>query len=279
VDFDFEDTLDTIRGEIEETDIFPALNVVHDLGGNQNLRLGFSQTVNRPEFRELTPFEFTDIVGGRAVVGNPDLERSLIQNYDARWEWFPSGIEVVAASVFFKHFDQPIERFVEPTAQLRTSYTNADSARNLGLELEGRRRVSDHIVVGANYTFVDSSITLAPAQTNVLTTLERPLSGTSKHLFNGMVELANDVLSARFLANYFGDRIVDVGSLGLPDILEEGRPTFDFVLSARLNPRLNLRFQAENLGDQEIRYIQGGLTQREFTLGRTFQFSIGFIGF
>ena len=279
VDFDFDEPLDTIIGEIEETDVFPAINLVQDLGGSQNLRVGYSQTVNRPEFRELTPFEFTDIVGGRAVVGNPDLERTLIQNVDVRWEWFPSGIEVVAASVFYKRFDQPIERVVEPTAQLRTSYTNAESARNFGIELETRRRIGEHVVVGGNYTFVDSSITLTPSQTNVLTTLERPLAGTSENLFNGLVEVGNATASARVLLNYFGDRIVDVGSLGLPDIVEEGRPTFDVVLSTRLGPRLNLRFQAENLGNREIRYLQGGRTQRAFALGRTFAFTIGFIGF
>jgi TonB-dependent receptor len=278
-DTDFDETVQTVRGEIEETDVFPAVNIVQDLGRNQNLRLGFSQTVNRPEFRELTPFEFTDIVGGRAVIGNPDLQRSLIQNVDVRWEWFPSGSEVVAASVFYKRFDQPIERFVEPTAQLRTSYTNADSARNLGIEIEGRRRLGAHVTLGANYTFVDSSITLAASQTNVLTSLERPLSGTSKHLFNGMVEVAGSAVSARFLVNYFGARIVDVGSLGLPDILEEGRPTVDAVVSARLSPRFNVRFQAENLGDQEVRFLQGGQPQRIYTVGRTFMVSFGFTGF
>jgi outer membrane receptor protein involved in Fe transport len=274
-----DDTAAVIRGEIEKTDIVPAVNCVQDLGHNPNLRIGFSQTVNRPEFREVTPFEFTDIVGGRATVGNPELERTLIQNVDARWEWFPAGQEVIAASVFYKRFDQPIERFVEPTAQLRTSYTNADSARNLGIELEGRRRVARNVVLGANYTFVDSSITLAASQTNVLTSLERPLAGTSSHLVNGMVEVAGSHVTGRVLLNYFSDRIVDVGSLGLPDILEEGRPTVDVVVTARLGQRLRLRFQMENLGNQAIRFIQGGLDQRVFTLGRTFAVNVGLVGF
>jgi hypothetical protein len=281
VDFDFDDTdaLDLIRGEIEETDLFPTVNVVQDLSGNRNLRVSFSQTVNRPEFRELTAFEFTDIVGGRAVIGNPDLERSLIRNVDARWEWFPSGVEVVAASVFYKHFDQPIERVVEPTAQLRTTFTNADSARNVGLELEGRRRLADHVVLGGNYTYVNSTITLSPSQTNVLTSLERPLAGTSSHLFNGLIEIIGGRTTARLLVTYFGDRIVDVGSLGLPDILEAGRATVDAVVSARLTPRLTLRLQLDNLGNRPIRFIQGGLTQREFTIGRAVAFSLGVIGF
>ncbi|MEZ5318665.1 MAG: TonB-dependent receptor [Vicinamibacterales bacterium] len=276
---DLGDDPELIRGEIRSTDVFPSVNFVQDLGGNQNFRVGFSQTVNRPEFRELSPFEFTDIVGGRATVGNPDLERSLIRNVDARWEWFPGATEVVAASVFFKAFDKPIERFVEPTAQLRTSYTNAKSARNVGIELEARKQVAEHFMVGGNYTFVDSSITLESFQTNVLTSLERPLAGTSKHLFNSVFEVFNDRASARLLVNYQGERIADVGSLGLPDIYEDGRATVDLVVSARLHQRFNVRFTAENLGNRPVRFSQGGLTQREFTLGRVIQFQFGFIGF
>jgi outer membrane receptor protein involved in Fe transport len=270
------DPTELIRAEIEQTDVFPAVNFVYDLGGGRNLRLGFSQTVNRPDFRELAPFEFTDIVGGRAVVGNPDLERSLIRNVDVRWEWFPGAREVVAASFFFKSFDRPIERFIEPTAQLRTSFTNARSARNYGLELEARREVGGGFVVGGNYTFIDSNIELEPFQTNVLTSLERPLSGTSRHLFNAMIEANVAPVSVRFLTNAFSDRIVDVGALGLPDILEEGRPTVDVVVSARLGRMFTVRVAGENLGNRPIRFVQGGQIHREFEYGRTFavQFSI-----
>lgn len=268
-DVNVDNDLETIRAEISETDIFPSVNLVYDLGGSRNLRVGFSQTVNRPEFRELAPFEFTDIVGGRAVVGNPELERSLIRNVDVRWEWFPGAEEVIAASFFVKAFDQPIERFVEPTSQLRTSFTNAESARNIGFELEARRSLGAGLVVGGNYTFVDSEITLTSFQTNVLTTLERPLAGTSKHVFNGLIEGRGGPLTARLLVNFFGDRIVDVGSLGLPDIFEEGRTTIDAVVSARLSPLVAVRVSADNLTDRPIRFLQGSELHRRFRLGRT----------
>jgi len=277
-DTDVDDELDQVTASLEDTDVFPALNVVNAIRPNQNLRFGVSQTVNRPEFRELAPFEFTDIVGGRAVVGNPDLTRTLIQNYDLRWEWFGQADEVISAGAFFKNFDAPIERFVEPTAQLRTSFQNAESARNFGLELEARKLITPALMVGGNYTYVDSAITLAASQTNVLTSLERPLAGTSQNLFNGFVEGRTGALTARVLANYFGDRIADVGSLGLPDILEKGRLTFDFAAQYRVR-RLTLRFSADNLTDEPIEYQQGGELQRRYTLGRTFALQFGFSAF
>lgn len=277
-DVDVDGSASVIRGENKTTDIFPSANLVFAASSNQNLRLGFSQTVNRPEFRELAPFEFTDIVGGRAVVGNENLKRSLIQNYDLRWERFGAAEEVMAASVFYKNFDQPIERFVEPTAQLRTSFTNAKSARNFGVELEVRKRLSDLFLMGVNYTFVDSSIELEAFQTNVLTSLERPLSGTSKHIVNGMVEARLPFATARVLVNHFSDRIAEVGSLGLPDIFEEGRTTIDLALSKVIN-KLTFRLSGENLGNTSVRFLQGPQTHRQYTLGRTFAFQVGFSAF
>ncbi|HEX6210252.1 MAG TPA: TonB-dependent receptor, partial [Methylomirabilota bacterium] len=269
---------DVITSRNRNTDVFPAVNLVYAVRPNQNLRVGVSQTTNRPEFRELAPFEFTDIVGGRAVAGNPELARALIQSVDVRWEMFPGAEEVLAASVFYKHFDDPIERIVEPTAQLRTSFTNADSARNFGVELEVRRRLSDAFLAGANYTFVDSEVTLSPAAAQVQTSLSRPLEGQSQNLFNVMVEARRNQTYGRLLYNFFGDRINDVGSLGLPDIIEQGRGTLDLIVGTRWN-RLAIRFSLENVFDEPYEFTQGGRVQREFELGRTAMFSFGFSSF
>lgn len=277
--FDLDGAPDVVRSEIDETDIFPGVNFVYALKANQNLRVSFSQTVNRPEFREVAPFEFTDVVGGRAVVGNPNLNRALIQNYDARWEVFPGGDQVLSAGVFLKRFDQPIERIVEPTSQLRTSFTNAESATNVGFELEARRNLGEHAALGANYTWVDSQITLAPAAAQVQTSLERPLAGQSQNLLNVMGEVRGGIWSARVLYNFFGERISDVGSLGLPDIIEDGRGSLDVILSARLFNKLNVRFSADNLTDESFEFFQGGLPQRSFDMGRTFSINFGFSAF
>ena len=121
----FSTTAETVTAALENTDVLPGVSAVFALSPAANLRAGYSHTVNRPEFRELAPFEFTDVVGGRAVVGNPNLERALIRNLDFRVETFPAPAEVLAVSLFHKHFRDPIERIVQPTAQLRTSYANA----------------------------------------------------------------------------------------------------------------------------------------------------------
>ena len=268
-------TADVQRASLDETDIFPAINFVYAVRPEQNIRLGYSQTVNRPEFREVSPFEFTDVVGGRAIVGNPDLNQSLIQNLDLRWEWFPGAEEVLSASFFYKQFDEPIERTVEPTAQLRTSFTNADTAKNAGIELEARSLIGPYVLVGANYTYVDSEVTLSPAARQVQTSLVRPLAGTSPNLFNALFEVRGMGYSGRLLFAYFDDRISDVGSLGLPDIIEKGRHSVDFVFAKRFESA-SLKVAFTNLTDQPFEFTQGGdgPTQRIFSLGRSMSFGV-----
>ncbi|MGE3273875.1 MAG: TonB-dependent receptor [Vicinamibacterales bacterium] len=276
--FDFEGDPDVITAKLENTDVFPAVNLVFSPQPDRNIRVGFSQTVNRPEFRELAPFEFTDVVGGRATVGNPDLTRALIQNFDLRYEIFPGAEEVLAASFFYKNFQDPIERVVEFTAQLRTSFANAESARNLGFELEARKKLGENVLVGANYTFVDSSVTLSDTVGQAQTSLERALAGQSKNLLNLLGEVRFGSGSFRVLYNFADKRISDVGTVGLPDIYEDGRGTLDMVLGYRVN-RLNFKFSADNLTNEAYEFTQGDRLQRSFSLGRTFAFNVGFSAF
>jgi outer membrane receptor protein involved in Fe transport len=266
-----------ITSTLDNTDILPGLNLIYNLADTQNLRFGYSHTVNRPEFRELAPFEFTDVVGGRAVVGNSDLKRASIRNVDVRWEWFPGSEEVVAASFFYKDFNDPIERVVQATAQLRTSYQNAMGATDKGFELEARKLLSEYFYTAVNYTFVDSNIELERGTAQVQTSLVRPLAGQSENVFNGVFEfrLPDFDFSTRLLYNFFGDRIIDVGSLGLPDIIEEGRGTVDLVFWKRWN-KIVFRATFENLTDAEHLFTQGGETQRVFKMGRTFTFGFGY---
>src|SRR5688572_2379149 len=254
----------TISANNKNTDVFPAINLVQGLSSNQNLRLSYSSTVNRPEFRELAEFEFTDVVGNRAIKGNPDLERALIQNVDARWELFPGGRSILATSFFFKYFDSPIERVVIAVAQPIATFQNACSARNFGLELEGSHEIGAGFFVNANYTFVDSEITLSPDQRTVQTSAVRPLAGQSKNLFNLTGEYTVGGFSARVLLIYSGDRISDVGANQAPDVIEEGRETVDLVFTQRLGRHFTLRISGENLYDSDIKCTLCNRYQRSY---------------
>ena len=268
----------SVTAENNNTDLFPAVNLVQALNEKTNLRVSYSTTVNRPEFRELAEFEFTDVVGNRAVKGNPDLNRALIQNIDGRYEYFSGGRNVLAASVFYKYFDQPIERVVIASANPIATFQNADKARNFGIELEAGQQFGRNVFVSSNYTFVDSKITLLPEQRTVQTSQERALAGQSRHLFNVMAEYTIKGFSSRLLYNYFGDRISDVGANGAPDVVEQGRGALDMVFSQRIRD-FGIRLTLENLTDDEYEYTQTLTlreTQRLYQTGRAMTLSFGY---
>ena len=267
-----------VQASNRNTDVFPAVNLVQGVGPNSNIRVSYSTTVNRPEFRELAEFEFTDVVGNRAVKGNANLQRALIQNIDGRWERFSGGRGILAASVFYKYFDRPIERVVIAAANPIATFQNSDHARNFGVELEAGRQLSEHFFVSANYTFVDSKISLLEEQRTVQTSLERPLAGQSQNLFNVAGEFALGGFSTRLLYNYFGDRVSDVGANQAPDIIEQGRGSLDLVFAQRVRG-LGIRVAVENLSDSDYLFTQtlsATETQRLYKLGRTVAISFGY---
>lgn len=262
------------------TNYLPALNVIYSMTPKQNLRLGYSQTVSRPDFRELARFGFLDVVGGLQTIGNPDLVQTDISNYDVRWEYFPGSNQLLAASFFYKNFDRPIEQTMISAVALLRTYSNANAAQNYGFEFEFRRGMNflspklREFALSSNFTLVDSNIDLQNVdETLVLTSLNRPMQGQSRYVANIIGEWSRPKArsTARFYLNYFSSRITDVGSFGLPDVVQDGLATMDFVYEFILkgDDRWKLRISAENINNASWFLTQGGETFLAYREGRT----------
>jgi outer membrane receptor protein involved in Fe transport len=274
----------TVTGAIaparpRKTDVLPALALTYRLTGDQNLRLSATQTLARPEYRELSPVPYFEQIGLLTTFGNPDLERTLIQNLDVRWEWFPRSGEVVSLGAFAKWFDQPIERVIIPQAgTLANSFVNAQGANNYGVELEVRKDLD--VLAGAlsgftafaNATLMQSEIDLGDNAAG-LTNTQRPMAGQSEYVVNAGLTYTNG-LSATVLYNVAGRRVFEAGAGGLPDSYEEARHLIDASIHFPIAGTLSGRADAKNLLDTPFRLSQGGLIRQRYLLGR--QFSLGF---
>lgn len=271
----------------ETVNYLPAVNVIYALTTKQNLRAGYSQTVSRPDFRELARFGFLDLVGGLQTIGNPELDQTNISNYDFRWEYFPGSNQLLAASFFYKNFERPIERTMISAVALLRTFSNARAAKNLGFEFEFRRGLDfvspkmREFAVSSNFTFVDSNIDLENiGERVVLTSLNRPMQGQSRYVANVIAEWARPKArsTARYYFNYFSSRITDVGAFGLPDVVQDGLGTMDFVyeFSLKGEGRWKLRLAAENLNNARWFLTQGGQTFLAYREGRTFTVGTSF---
>lgn len=266
--------------DLSTLDFLPAATVSWELTGDMLLRAGFSRTLSRPDFRELSPATFNDVTGGRQIFGNPELERAAINNVDLRWEWYLGTGESLSASVFYKRFEHPIETIVVVSAQHSVTYENAQGADNLGVELEFRKSldfvhesVRDFYLAG-NATWVHSRIRLP--EEGIQTSSERPLQGQSPYVFN--LQLGYDNVdrgtSIVVLYNVFGARIAEVGALGAPDVYERPFHQLDVVLKQDLGSGFALGCKAKNLFDPEVRFTQGDKVTEVFRRGRVFSLSL-----
>lgn len=281
------DTEDEVESRNQSQDVLPSLNVIRQLGAATNLRFGYGRSLNRPEFRELSPFNFVEVTGGRSVAGNPDLTQATIDAFDLRWETFPEAGAVMAASVFYKRLDSPIERIVQPTTELRTSFVNADSATLWGLELEFRRSLEvlssglRNWSVNFNYAYVSSDVEVGEQDFSVSTSSNRPLEGQSDNVGNLAIQYLKPEWGTmvRLLTTHVGERITDVGSFGLPDIFESSYSYVDLVVSQnldRLARGLSVKLAAGNLLDEERTFTQGSEIQRLYQPGRTLSLSVSY---
>lgn len=278
----FSTTTQPIEVALDNTDLLPGLNLVYKLTDRTNLRTAYSRTVARPDFRELAPFEFTDFIGGRAVSGNPSLQRSTIDNFDFRYETFPRLGELVAVSAFYKKFNDPIEQIIRPTAQLSVTYQNAKAATNYGLELEFRRRLDalnpslEPFSVNVNVTLVKSEIDIEPG-VGVQTSDSRALQGQSPYVINLTLgyDNADKGWQGNMLYNVFGKRISEVGAQGLPDVYEQPRHQLDFNVKKK-HGKFTYKFSAKNLLDSKVLYKQDTGVFREHRAGRSFSLGLSY---
>jgi outer membrane receptor for ferrienterochelin and colicin len=273
----------TAAAALNNTDVLPSLLVNAKLTDAQNLRFGVTRTLARPEYRELAPVTFRDVLGGVSVTGNDQLRRSLIDNVDLRWEMFPHSGEVVSVGVFAKRFNAPIERVESATSgAYQARFQNAMSANNYGVELEARKQLGllgdwgNAFTAFSNVTIMRSSVQLDTLQGLTVTDRTRALVGQAPYVVNAGVSYSNlsGNTSATLLYNVVGDRIFAAGVMPLPNIVEKARHVVDLSLRFPVRGSLSGRVDTRNLLDARYRFMQGNLEREGYDAGRAV--SVGF---
>lgn len=278
-----------IKADLLNRDILPSLNIVYSLTESMNIRGSASQTVSRPELREIAPFGYVDYITGLKTSGNPNIQRSLVNNYDVRYEYYPNAGEIYSASLFYKSYSSPIEEIYSPGQNNpEKTFDNArGGAYNYGIELEVRKklgfisRMFTDFTVNANISLINSSVNLENLQT-VSTEKTRRMQGQSPYTINLGLFYDNYELgtSVNLLYNKFGRRISEVGNNGFNDIYEDGNDVIDFSVSKRLFERFEVKFTVKDLLNQEKLYTQEitGIEKivRKYESGTRFALTLGY---
>jgi outer membrane receptor protein involved in Fe transport len=258
--------LNDIKIILKKTDVLPSLNFIYKLSENTNLRLAYSQTVNRPELRELAPFAYYDFGTQTSIRGNENLNRAFIKNYDFRFELFPGIGELVSVSFFYKSLTDAIEQVVISGSALGSERTfmNSKKAVNYGFELDARfslSHISDYLsnfFINGNYSWIKSKVDVEATEITI-GRKNRPLQGQSPYVINlGLSYIhPNYGTSVNLLYNRIGARIIEVATLYQEDVIEEPRDLIDLVITQPILSNLELKFTAKDLLHKNQVFKQG----------------------
>lgn len=264
-------------------DILPAYSLVWKPTDKIRGRLAYSETLARPDFRELSTVGFIDDETGNIVQGNANLKGTVIKNIDHRWEYYFTPDEYASVGIFYKNFENPIEVMFLPGVNRIQTFDNAKAANNFGVELEGRMgirhfsRALRRWTVLSNLTFIRSEIELDARNSGIQTSASRPLQGQSPYVVNMQLQYdrTNWGFSSTLLYNMVGKRITEVGTNDIPDTYEQPFGQLDFVASQKIQKNWTLSLRARNLLDPEIEATQGNEVVRAQKRGRIFSLNLG----
>lgn len=258
-------SLDTLvpEGKVNQTDYLYSANIVYALSDNANLRLAASKTLARPNMRELAPFVQFDTKNGFFNVGNPSLQRTLIQNYDLRYELYPRSGELFALSLFYKNFDNPIIRAFNPRATIpELSFINVDEAVVMGAELEFRKNLDfiagalRNFYLSANVAVIHSSYDIPQDEIENSQNIDpeydettRPFQGQAPYIVNTTLAYVNPDhgFEAALSFNVSGEKLYNISLFATPDIYEQPFPLMNFKLAKQFAQSYQVTFTAKNI--------------------------------
>ncbi len=241
---------ETIAGKsasISYIDFLPSLNAKYSLPNNQALRFSYFTSLLRPAYSDLVPY--LDKTGFSqddfGTIGNPNLQHTVINNFDFRYEVFLKGLDQYMIGAFYKSIVNPIEYALVQTnyaADLELTPNNFGTAHNFGLELVFRKYFRD-VGISGNYTYTYSLINsskkfnyIDPSDNsfhNINVNQPRPLQGQAAHIGNLSLLYKNTrtKLDAQLAMVYTGERI---NTLSLyKDLDNWERPTINLDFSAQ----------------------------------------------
>jgi outer membrane cobalamin receptor len=283
----------------EQDDVLPSLGFKFKPVEKITLHGSYSETVARQTFKELSPIQQQEFLGGDVFIGNPELGMSALRNYDLRLDFIPYESGLFSLSYFLKDVTDPIEYVQRNAGFTYTTPVNYPEGQIKGFEIEFRQELGifneelKGLSLGANATLIDSEVTLPDDeaaqfdQDDVKAPMsKRDMTNTPEHLYN--IFATYDVPSSGTqLALFYtvrGDTLVAGDGVTnqrfIPAIYELEYGTLNFSVAQKLGEKWKLKFQAQNLLDPAVetvyrsKYIDDDETKTSYRKGMMFSISM-----
>lgn len=240
-----------------DTQWLPSLNLRFAAADDVVLRAAAYRSLFRPNMEDLAPrFVVEQSQDGReGEFGNPSLDPYVAWNLDAGAAWYFDDNAVLQAGVFYKDIEDYIFRLTLQDVDFNGVFVdegviplNGDEAQVLGVEVNYQQVLDklpgllSGLLLGANYTYVDSEGTL-----NGRTVA---LPGTSEHVVNLVLGYEKGPVSLRLAWSYRDEYLDELSEDGETDIFIDENGQLDFSAKYNFSPKAQLFVEAINITDE-----------------------------
>ncbi len=276
------------RAVFQDDDIYPSVSLLWNtswLAETFQLRFGWSETVVRPDLRELTVASYLDPLTNDLIRGNPGVRPSPVSNFDVRGEWFFSTGDNLSVSLFYKDIDSPIE-FFETAASDTTiarEIINAESATIYGVEIEGLLSLGtvwsalDSFFLRGNATFQEAEL-IAGDAADAPTNNKRDLTNAAPYIVNLLLgyDSDNGRHAATVAFNTTAKRLFVAGRRGAPDGFQQPFYSLDATYSWYPTENLTLKASVRNILGDDITIERLGVQTFEQKVGQQFGLGVAY---
>ena len=269
------------RGTYRNDKLYPAVSLTYMTqwwAEVFQLRFGWSETVVRPDLREITDASYIDARTGYLTDGNPDVRPADFENFDIRAEWFFSNDDTLTITLYRKDITNPIEFFESAASDTNRAreIINAESGLINGVEFEGLKSLGflgdtfEPFFLQGNLTLQDTEI-VAGIEADAPTNNVRQLSGASDYVANLMLgfDSMNGQHSATLVYNVYGKRLYLAGRNGAPDGFELPFHSLDMTYSWYPTDLITIKAKLQNLLDETVIIERDGVNTFEEKPGMT----------
>ena len=259
--------VEVVNRERTYTSWLPSAHLRHELGRNLILRGSYNRSYSRPDLDDLLRGRLLNVDNDTITDGNPDLQTTTSDNFDAQLEFYTSNRGLYSVGAFYKNMDgfyydraatEVIDENGVPTTYRVTRPENALGAVNYGLELIARQKLVflpkpfDGLRVDLSATFTESDGKYPGRLTEKL-----PTYGFSDFMFNAALEYTIGRFRAEISYRYRSDFLEGLDFDFTFDDIFAANERVDFVASYQVSDRMKLFLNMTNLTDRPQVSYQG----------------------
>ncbi|MCR8666962.1 TonB-dependent receptor [Aestuariibaculum sp. M13] len=246
------------------TNLLPGVHLKYNVADNTVLRFAWTNTLARPNYVDLVPYQEINNEDEEIYFGNSELNPTTSMNFDIMAEQYFKSVGLLSGGVFYKDIQDFIYTNVSEDDNGFEVYKplNGNGATVFGAEVSLQRRLdflpgfAKNFSIYLNYTYLTSNTDgIYNEDGDERTDLDLP--NTAPNMFNGSLGYADKHFSVRLSGNFSDAYVDEIGGRAFEDRYYDKQFFLDFNANVALSKQLSLYVNLNNITNQPLRYYQG----------------------